>query len=242
MRCLVVIADNWINVSNGKLESYRQSSALDELIQAGCLQQIHLESSGLPPLLQLVGADRVSDNLYRPICRYPTLKIRIWTHNQEIYDQVQQTKLDQVHICALPDMCQPLDADELWQQDVQMALLHVPPHFDFDPLLLHHASPDIIRVFVGLPDEAARSFDIKGPAIDGFDWPLQSFRFKNGEQVDVEPFPLIAAYHHPLLSRRDRHSTFDVHGELKCGRKGILAWHFLPELAYYLGRASKYGA
>ena len=56
-------------------------------------------------------------------------------------------------------------------------------------------------------------------------------------------FPLLAAYHLDGHSRRDRVQAFT---EADIGRNAglgaILAYHFFPEVAYWLGHANKYGA
>lgn len=86
------------------------------------------------------------------------------------------------------------------------------------------------------PDAAARGRQVRRP--------LQSYQFSGLERVEVDPFrPAIVVHRLAGVIRVDTASALDLaviqaHGAAGC----ILAERLLPEVAYKLGRAPKYGA
>ncbi|OZJ02205.1 hypothetical protein BZG36_04747 [Bifiguratus adelaidae] len=75
--------------------------------------------------------------------------------------------------------------------------------------------------------------------------PQQSFQIKEGQicEVDDSLSLACAAYYHPTATRRDTVSRFSENEIGTTGGNGvILAWHFMPEIAFKLGYVPKYGA
>ncbi|ORX61785.1 hypothetical protein DM01DRAFT_1332363 [Hesseltinella vesiculosa] len=74
--------------------------------------------------------------------------------------------------------------------------------------------------------------------------PVQSYEQKDGQRVQVhQDRRFVAGYWHPTTTRRDTVATFDTRQMQDLGaQRGILTWHFLPEICHMLGLLPKYGA
>jgi 2,3-bisphosphoglycerate-independent phosphoglycerate mutase len=120
-------------------------------------------------------------------------------------------------------------------------LSKVPQNY-FISVAMTHGGP-LTSIQLEKENEKAKQFAEKQNPSQGFPLPLQSFQILAGERVDVRfLYPIIASYYHETDTRQDNSKRFTERECEQGANMSILADHFLPEIAYKLGYASKYGA